>query len=91
MTDASIHSPASGGKSSLLALDARTKRRNAAEARFRMYGIAAVAAGVFFLVVLLGAILSNGVGAFQQTFLTVEVYLDPAKLGWPKRPPMRGV
>ncbi|MBO9464578.1 phosphate ABC transporter permease PstA [Tropicibacter sp. R15_0] len=80
MTDASIHSPASGGKSSLLALDARTKRRNAAEARFRMYGIAAVAAGVFFLVVLLGAILSNGVGAFQQTFLTVEVYLDPAKL-----------
>ncbi|SMX28427.1 Phosphate transport system permease protein PstA [Pelagimonas phthalicica] len=80
MTDASIHSPASGGKSSLLALDARTKRRNAAEARFRMYGISAVAAGVFFLVVLLGAILSNGVGAFQQTFLTVEVYLDPAKL-----------
>lgn len=80
MTDASIHSPASGGKSSLLALDARTKRRNAAEARFRLYGIAAVAAGVFFLVVLLGAILSNGVGAFQQTFLTVEVYLDPAKL-----------
>ncbi|WP_299934144.1 phosphate ABC transporter permease PstA [uncultured Pelagimonas sp.] len=84
MTDASLNTPNNGheprAKSSLMTVDARTKRRNASETRFRMYGIAAVAAGVFFLVVLLGAILSNGVGAFQQTFISVDVYLDPAKL-----------
>ncbi|MGH1413451.1 MAG: phosphate ABC transporter permease PstA [Pelagimonas sp.] len=84
MTDASIQTPQPGQeprrKSSLMTLDARTKRRNASEARFRYYGMAAVGAGVLFLVVLLTAILSNGVGAFQQTFMTVEVYLDPAKL-----------
>ncbi|MHA6323745.1 phosphate ABC transporter permease PstA [Roseivivax sp. CAU 1753] len=61
---------------SLLAVDARTKKRNAAEARFKAYGIAAIVAGLFFLVVLLGTILSNGVSAFQQTFITVPVFLD---------------
>ena len=67
-------------KMSLTDPDARTQRRNAAEKRFRAYGIAAIAAGILFLVVLLTAIVSNGIGAFQQTFITVSVYLDPAKL-----------
>jgi phosphate transport system permease protein len=82
MTDASMNAPTGtpGKKGSLTQTDARTKRRNAAEARFRMYGIAAIGAGIFFLVVLLSAIVSNGIGAFQQTFITTEVYLDPAKL-----------
>jgi len=80
MTDASTHSPAPRRKITLTAEDARTKKRNAAEKRFRAYGIVAIATGLFFLVVLLGAILSNGVGAFQQTFITTQVFLDPAKL-----------
>ena len=67
-------------KMSLTDPDTRTQRRNAAEKRFRAYGIAAIAAGILFLVVLLTAIVSNGIGAFQQTFITVSVYLDPAKL-----------
>ncbi len=82
MTDASLASPGANpakGKS-LITLDARTKKRNAAEARFKAYGMAAIGAGIFFLVVLLTAILSNGVGAFQQTFINVPVYLDPARL-----------
>uniref|UniRef100_UPI0035689672 DUF3333 domain-containing protein n=1 Tax=Puniceibacterium confluentis TaxID=1958944 RepID=UPI0035689672 len=82
MTDASLATsgaPARKGKS-LVVPDARTKRRNAAEARFKAYGVAAIGAGIFFLVVLLSAILINGVGAFQQTFIQVPVYLDPAKL-----------
>lgn len=65
---------------SLIDTDNRSRRRNAAEARFRLYGVAAIATGLLCLVVLLVAIVSNGVGAFQQTFLNVPVYLDPAKL-----------
>lgn len=65
---------------SLAAPDARTRRRNRAETRFRTYGIAAIATGLFFLVVLLGTIVWNGAGAFQQSFVTVPVHLDPAKL-----------
>ncbi|MBE1281805.1 MAG: phosphate ABC transporter permease PstA [Rhodobacteraceae bacterium] len=86
MSDASLPNGSlpSGGANpqsvSLTEPDARTKKRNAAEKRFRAYGIAAIGAGLFFLVVLLFAIVSNGMGAFQQTFINVPVYLDPAKL-----------
>ncbi|MDA5555841.1 phosphate ABC transporter permease PstA [Shimia sp. MMG029] len=81
MTDASL--PTDGAKpqsGSLTTLDARTKKRNAAEKRFRAYGVAAIVTGITFLFVLLFAILTSGLGAFQQTFLTVPVYLDEAKL-----------
>ncbi len=60
---------------SLLELDPLTKKRNAAEARFRLYGIAAISIGLFFLVALLWAILSSGLGAFSQTFLKVDIPL----------------
>lgn len=82
MTDATVSN--AGGKKhlsgSLHEHDARTKRRNASEARFKMLGIGAVGIGLVFLLILLGSILYNGVGAFQQTFINVPVYLDPAKL-----------
>ncbi|QFT63121.1 phosphate ABC transporter permease PstA [Roseivivax sp. THAF30] len=68
------------GARSIHTVDARTKKRNASEKRFKYYGIAAIATGVFFLVVLLGSILWNGVSAFQQTYLEVPVYLDPERL-----------
>jgi len=45
MTDASTHSPAPRRKITLTAEDARTKKRNAAEKRFRAYGIVAIATG----------------------------------------------
>lgn len=81
MTDASLPNGNAAPKSgSLHEIDARTKKRNAAEKRFRMYGVAAIATGIIFLLVLLFAILSNGLGAFQQTFISVPVYLDEAKL-----------
>jgi len=81
MTDASLPNGNAAPKSgSLHEIDARTKKRNAAEKRFRMYGVAAIATGIIFLLVLLFAILSNGLGAFQQTFVSVPVYLDEAKL-----------
>ena len=66
--------------SSLLVQDARTRRRNAAEARFRLYGIAAIAVGLLMLLVLLVTIVSRGTGAFQQTYLSLPVTLTEAKL-----------
>ncbi|NVO27883.1 phosphate ABC transporter permease PstA [Donghicola sp. C2-DW-16] len=78
MTDATANTPKHG--TSLYTESPRVKKRNAAERRFQMYGIAAVATGLVFLIVLLTSILSNGVGAFQQTFVNVPIYLDAAKL-----------
>ena len=54
----------------------RTRARNAAERRFKAYGVVAIAIGLFFLVALLYAILTNGVGAFQQTFVKIPVALN---------------
>ena len=65
---------------SLLVADERTQKRKAAEKRFRMYGMAGIATGIFFLIVLLTSIVASGTGAFQQTFINASVYLDPAKL-----------
>lgn len=76
---ATVDSPVAR-RSSLLKLDARTRRRNAQEKRFRMMGFAAVMIGVLALVGLLTSILSNGLSSFQQTFITLDIYLDPARL-----------
>jgi phosphate transport system permease protein len=64
------------GRPSIIKGSARTKKRNAAEKRFRLYGLAAIGLGLFFLVALLTTILSNGIGGFQQTFLTVNLELQ---------------
>ncbi len=72
--------PHAAPKSSLLTLDSRVRRRNAAEARFRAYGIAAVSVGLIFLVFLLIAIFRNGIPAFTQTFISVPVELVEEKL-----------
>jgi len=65
---------------SLLVQDAHTKKRNCAEARFKAYGLAAIAFGLLMLVILLTSIISRGTGAFQQTYVTLEVPLLEAKL-----------
>ena len=81
MTDATSGAAmGSKTKTSLLAQDDRTKRRNAAEARFRAYGVVAITIAMLALVGLLSSILYNGSSAFRQTFITMDVYLDPAKL-----------
>ncbi len=72
--------PKAAGAKSILASDARTQKRNAAEARFRMMGLIAVIIGVLSLVGLLASILSNGLSSFRQTYITLNVELDAAKL-----------
>ena len=81
MTDLSASGiPAARPKSSLLVEDDRTKKRNAAERRFKMYGLGAVLLGVAFLVMLLVSILTNGLSAFQQTYVTLQVELPAETL-----------
>jgi len=66
--------------SSLLKQGARTVKRNRAEARFKAYGLLAIGIGVLMLLVLLTTIIGRGTGAFQQTYLTLDVTLDAAKI-----------
>lgn len=54
------------------------RRRYWAERRFRAYGLGAVLLGVLFVVFLFGTIISNGLPAFRQATLTLEVNYDPA-------------
>ena len=54
------------------------KKRYAAEARFKMWGIAAVSSAVVFLILLLGSIILQGSSAFVTTKVELELTLDPA-------------
>jgi phosphate transport system permease protein len=65
---------------SLLKTDARTAKRNAAERRFRMYGLAAICVAVLALVALLTSVISTGSSSFKQTYITLEVPLPEDKL-----------
>ena len=65
---------------SLMMPDARIRKRNRAEARFKIYGLLAIGIGMLMLVILLTTIISRGSGAFQQTFLTLDVPLAAEKL-----------
>ncbi len=52
------------------------KRRYAAEARFRAYGIAAVIFAMLALTTLFATIISSGMSAFRATVIELEVDLD---------------
>ena len=52
-------------------------RRHARERRFRIYGIAAIAAALGFVAILFSMILYKGLPAFSQAMLTVDVHFDP--------------
>ncbi len=59
-------------RGSLTQVDARTKKRNAAEKRFKAYGIGAILIGVAFLIVLAISIVRSGAPAFTHTVMDVE-------------------
>ena len=52
-------------------------KRRAAEQRFRFYGKLAIFLGLMFLAVLFVSIFSKGYTAFVQTYVKLEVYVDP--------------
>ncbi len=78
MTDATVNPAGDAPRTNkpLIAEDPRTKKRNASEKRFRAYGIAAIATGLFFLVTLLGAILTSGLPAFKQAVVQMPFTLS---------------
>ena len=63
-------------RKSLLVADARTRRRNAAETRFRAYGIIAIGLAIAALFWLLSTVLSDGTSAFRQTYATIPVSIE---------------
>ena len=65
---------------SLLTLDARTKKRNASERRFKAFGLGAITVAMIALAILLISVVSTGSSAFKQTYASVVVPLPEAKL-----------
>jgi phosphate transport system permease protein len=55
-------------------------KRKAAERRFKLYGKMAIGMGLMFLLLLFGSIVSNGYTAFVQTYVKLEVYIDPDRI-----------
>ena len=76
MTDIALN-PAAGASAKPARRDIGLKRRYAAERRFKLYGIAAIAIGLFFLVALMYSVFSNGYTAFWQTEVNLAINLDP--------------
>ena len=71
----------SGSKhGSLLTLDARTKKRNAAEKRFRAYGLGAIGIAVAALAMLLISIIANGASSFRQTYISFPVTITAEEI-----------
>jgi phosphate transport system permease protein len=67
-------------RASLFTQDPHTKKRNANEKRFRIYGVVAITLALLALLWLLISIFSNGLPAFRQTFVAFPVTLDAASL-----------
>ena len=80
MTDASLNTSGAPRKGSLHVQDARTTRRNRAEARFKGYGIAAILVGLFFLAVLTVTIVRSGAPAFTRTVVDVDFTMTAAQV-----------
>lgn len=62
--------------SSLMAKSPRTRRRNAAEKRFRLYGIIAIVIALSMLAIMLFTIIRDGSSAFVQAKITFPVTID---------------
>jgi len=59
----------------------RLNKGYARERRFKAYGLAAILVSIGFLLFLLATITANALPAFTQSFVKLDVVLDPATLG----------
>lgn len=81
MTSAADFSPVPGRTAgSILTAAPDMARRNRAEARFRMYGVIAIAFSLSILAFMLITIFSDGISAFRQAKLAFPVTLEAAVL-----------
>jgi phosphate transport system permease protein len=60
--------------------EALARRRKAAEWRFKVYGIAAIAISLAFLVILFSTIVGKGYTAFLQSSIKLDIFFDPAEI-----------
>ncbi len=70
----------SGGMGARARVQAGLAARYRKERRFRLFGLAAIAASLLFLAVLLGSIVAKGYTAFWQTQILLDIHFDPAVL-----------
>ena len=61
-------------------VEASLKRRYARERRFRLYGVLAVLVSVTFVLFFFASIISQGYTAFTQSYLSLEIYIDPEEV-----------
>lgn len=67
-------------------VNAGMAKRHAAEWRFRLYGKLAIAAAMLFLIFMFSSIIYKGHSAFVQTFIGLDITLNPEKLGLGNHP-----
>jgi phosphate transport system permease protein len=65
---------------------ARLRRRQRTEKLFRGMGMAAIATGLGFLIMLFSSIIMQGKDAFLQTHVRLDIHFDPSTLGLPPTP-----
>lgn len=81
MSSPSLTSKNSGKKPRTIDIvRAGLSKRKAAERRFKLYGMVAIGLGLLFLLLLFGSIVANGYSAFVQTYVKLEVYIDPGRI-----------
>ena len=68
-------------KDSTKIIQAGLKKRYAREKRFRLYGLLSIILSFVFLLILLTTIISNGLPAFQQTYIKLDITIDSKELG----------
>lgn len=86
MTDLSSAVPSARPKQSILNGSAAMRRRNAAEMRFKFYGLGAISFSLGILAIMLWTIFSDGISAFSQAKISFPItlsseVLDPSGTG----------
>ncbi|WP_180179631.1 phosphate ABC transporter permease PstA [Acinetobacter sp. YH12041] len=59
-------------------IESSLAKRHRKEKTFRVMGLSAVLAGLFFVIVLFGSILGKGLPAFWQSSMSLPIHFDPA-------------
>ncbi len=74
------NSTSSRPRSTVERVNANLTKRYAKERRFKRMGLGAIIISLMFLVLLFGSIISNGYGAFWQTYVQLEIHFEPEDL-----------
>jgi phosphate transport system permease protein len=80
MTDAAAPTAPIRKSDSILVASDGMRRRNAAEARFKLYGLAAIVVSLVVLFVMLWTIFADGLSSFRQAKISFPITLDASVL-----------